>query len=96
MVSDDDNDSGPDTPEPFTTESNYRTLMSEMMLSVRIENPTPLRNRTIGQHLAQIDWSNDEISRNVEVSFHRWDLHVGVVEQGSSCGRSSAGIIMWE
>jgi len=66
VISDDDSEA--EISEPFTTESNYRTLMSEMMLSVRIENPRSLRNRTIGQHLAQIDWTDEDISRNVEVS----------------------------
>jgi hypothetical protein len=38
-----------------------------MMLSVRIENPVRIRNRTIGEHLAMIDWTDDEVSKAVEV-----------------------------
>ena len=61
-------DSNPGS-EEFSTESNYRTLMSEMMLSVRIENPVHLRNRTIGEHLSMIDWADKKVGRAIQVKF---------------------------
>ena len=51
----------------FITESNYRTLMSEMMLSVRIRSPVHLQNRTVGQHVAQMDWMDSKVGKAVQV-----------------------------
>lgn len=48
------------------TDSNYRTLMADMLLSVRIKAPASLHNRTIGQHFSQMDWSDVDVSRTVE------------------------------
>ena len=49
------------------SESNYRTLVSEMMLSVRIRTPVHLQNRTVGQHVAQMDWLDSEVGKTVQV-----------------------------
>jgi hypothetical protein len=39
-----------------------------MMLSVRIQTPVGIQNRTIGEHLAMIDWTDEEVGRTVQVS----------------------------
>ena len=65
VVSDDETSSSDS--ENFITESNYRTLMAEMMLSVRIRSPVLLRNRTVGEHFAQMDWKDRRVGQRVQV-----------------------------
>ena len=54
------------------SESNYRTLVSEMMLSVRIRTPVHLQNRTVGQHVAEMDWLDSQVGRTVQVGHFKF------------------------
>lgn len=45
---------------------NYRTLMSDMLMSLRIEKPVEFHNRTIGEHLRSMEWTDQEVGRAVQ------------------------------
>ena len=47
-------DPEPDTPDP--TGTNYRTMMMELLMQLRVRDPPELHNLTVGEVLAGIDW----------------------------------------
>ena len=46
------------TPEPEVTQdlTNYRTLLIELLVKIRIKSPSSLHNKTIGEVFATMDW----------------------------------------
>lgn len=48
---------------------DYRNLMSDMLLSLRIESPESLRNVSIGEHVASMDWTNQKVGTKIQKSF---------------------------
>ncbi len=48
---------------------NYRTLLPNMLLNVRIKRPEELHNVTVGERFASLDWTNPRIGRRVQDAF---------------------------
>ena len=46
--------------------SNYRNLVIEMLLNIRIKSPKELSNMTIGERFASINWKDHRISQLVQ------------------------------
>jgi len=59
-------------PTPQVQVKDYRTLILEMMLSLKIEEPERLSNVTVGQHLAGLNWPNPALAveRQLAVGMH--------------------------
>ena len=49
------------TPEPEVSPdlTNYRTLLIELLVKIRIKSPSTLHNKTIGEVFATMDWVKD-------------------------------------
>ena len=45
---------------------DYRNLLSDMLLSIRVKSPSELTNLTIADVLASFDWSNPDVGAKVE------------------------------
>ena len=45
---------------------DYRTMMQELLFDIRIESPSPLRNLTLAERIAGMDWSEEAVSRAVQ------------------------------
>ena len=45
---------------------DYRTMMRELLFDIRIESPPPLRNLTLAERIAGMDWSEEAVSRAVQ------------------------------
>ena len=48
--------------------SLLRNLLLDMLLRLRIKNPPNLRNLTLSQHLATLNWTRDSLAEKVEKS----------------------------
>ena len=41
-------------------------MMQELLFDIRIESPSPLRNLTLAERIAGMDWSEEAVSRAVQ------------------------------
>ena len=57
--------------------SNYRNLLIEMLLNIRIKSPKEFANMTIGQRFASINWKDRKISQLVQDQLY-FGLHNNV------------------
>jgi len=62
------------TPEPEVTQdlTNYRTLLIELLVKIRIKSPSNLHNKTIGEVFATMDWVKEgpEINKMLMTGEH--------------------------
>ena len=45
---------------------DYRTMMQNMLFDIRIESPSRLRNLTLADRIASMEWSEEAVSRAVQ------------------------------
>ena len=59
-------------PEPIPEGTNYRTLLMELLLQLRIKAPAELHNKTVGHVFASMDWEKrgPEINQLLEKGEH--------------------------
>ena len=51
--------------------NGYRNTLSDLLLNVRIKSPERLQNQTLLEHLARIDWTDQELIMAFEAALNR-------------------------